>query len=575
MTRKSFSHHLMTLSAALFVAGCTVGGSSFAEPPAATSPQHFSSELSYRMYHVMAAEMMMKEGMLKQAAQHYAAVASRSDDPKVIRRATEAAIQAEESGLAKKLLTRWIELEPDSVEVRQYRLLLRSRLGEYDAALDDVIWIRERIEKKEGHGFEFMVSLLALEAGVESAYEIFRRYADQVDHSAKTQLVVATLAVNAGQFEEALTAAAAVEKEGDESQRKQAIKLRARALLSLKRSSEAADALEPIIKETDDQELKLEYARMLIMADRREEAHPIFKQLYATQPDNADILYTLGLLYLEQKEFAFAEPLMNKLMNIPERKHEASYFLGQIYEGQERMEDALAAYDEALYGDFAKEATMRGSFLLKQQQGLEVARVWLKEKLADTLIPGRQLAFMLADAQLLHEARRYDEAIAIYNKAEKLGISTRDVLYSRSLSYDRTGNVELAEKDLREIIRNDEEDADALNALGYMLTVSTDRYQEAKTLISRSLEINPSNPATLDSMGWVLFKLGDASGAEKYLRDAFKKMPDPEVGGHLIEVLSQQGKKEEAAKLLKDMLAEYPDDKILVEVRERLVERSE
>ncbi|PIE01229.1 MAG: hypothetical protein CSA79_01060 [Thiothrix nivea] len=265
---------------------------------------------------------------------------------------------------------------------------------------------------------------------------------------------------------------------------------------------------------------------------------------------------------------------MNKLMNIPERKHEASYFLGQIYEGQERMEDALAAYDEALYGDFAREATMRKSFLLKQQQGLEVARVWLREKLADTLIPGRQLAFMLADAQLLYEARRYDEAIAVYNEAEKLGISTRDVLYSRSLSYDRAGNVELAEKDLREIILNDDEDADALNALGYMLTVSTDRYQEAKTLISRSLEINPANPATLDSMGWVLFKLGESDGAEKYLRDAFKKMPDPEVGGHLIEVLSQQGKKEEAAKLLKDMLAEYPDDKILVEVRERLVERS-
>lgn len=572
MTRKTISHRLATLTAAVFVAGCTVGGTSFAEPPVATSPQNFTSELSYRMYHSMAAEMMINEGMLKQAAQHYAAVASRSDDPKIVRRATEAAIQAEEAELAKELLTRWIELEPDSVEARQYRLLLRSRLGEYGQTLDDVVWVRDHIEEKEGHGFEFMVSLLALEAGVDHAYEIFQRYAEKVDNSPKSQLVVTTLAVNAGKFDEALQAADVVQKEGNESQQEQALKLRARALLGLKRSSDAADALQPMIKDTEDQELKLEYARMLIMADRREEARPIFKQLYATQPDNADILYTLGLLYLEQKEYAFAEPLMNKLLKIPERKHEASYFLGQIYEGQERLDDALAAYEEGLSGDFAKEATGRKAFLLKREKGLEAARAWLKEKQEDTFIPARKLSFVMADGQLLHDAERYEEAIAMYNSAEELGISLRDVLYARSLSYDSMGNTQQAEKDLREILKNDPEDADALNALGYMLTVSTDRYQEAKELIAQSLELNPSSPATLDSMGWVLYKLGDLEGAEKYLRDAFEKMPDPEVGSHLIEVLSQLGKKDEAAQLLEEMLAEYPDDKLLLDVKERLAE---
>ncbi|MEZ5534385.1 MAG: tetratricopeptide repeat protein [Thiolinea sp.] len=575
MTGKTISHRLATLSAALFVAGCTVGGSTFADPPLASSPQNFTSDLSYNMYHSMAAEMMINEGMLKQAAQHYAAVASRSDDPKLVRRATEAAIQAEESELAQKLLTRWIELEPESVEARQYRLLLRSRLGEYDEAIDDVVWVRDHIEKKEGHGFEFIVSLLALEAGVDHAYEIFQRYADKIDNSPKASLVVTTLAVNSGKFEEALKAADAVQKEGNESQQEQALKLRARALLGLKRNSDAADVLKPMIKDTDDQELKLEYARMLIMADRREEARPIFKQLYAEQPDNADILYTLGLLYLEQKEYAFAEPLMNKLLKIPERKHEASYFLGQIYEGQERLDDALAAYDDALNGDFAKESIGRKSFLLKREKGLEAARTWLKEKLEDTLVPARKLALMMADGQLLHDAGRYQEAIGVFNSAEEFGISPRDVLYARSLSYDSMGNTEQAEKDLREIIRNDEEDADALNALGYMLTVSTERYQEAKALITKSLEINPSSPATLDSMGWILFKLGELEEAEKYLRDAFDKMPDPEVASHLIEVLSRQGKGDEAGKLLKEMLAEYPDDKRLSELRERLIGLSE
>ncbi|MEZ5480383.1 MAG: tetratricopeptide repeat protein [Thiolinea sp.] len=574
MSRNTLSHHLCSLSLAVLVAGCTWGGKSFAESPAVAAPEQFSSETSYQMYHAMAAEMMLREGQLQQAAEHYAAAAAHSNDPAVVRRATEVAIQAKQADMAKKLLSRWLELEPDSVEVRQYRILLRSRLEEYDAALDDVVWVRDHIEKKEGHGFEFVVSLLALEAGVNNSYEIFKRYAEKVDDSPKVQLVVTSLAVNADKYEEALAAAALVQEKGNDAQKEQATRLRARALLALKRTDDAVDELTPVIKTTQDQELKLEYGRMLIMADRREEAKPLFKQLYASQPENADILYTLGLLYLEQKEYAFAEPLMKKLLKIPGRKHEASYFLAQIYEGQDRLDEALAAYDDALSGDFAREAIGRKTMLLKQEQGMDAALAWLSAEEKDSSIPARRLDLLMARAQLFHDAGRYQEAVDVYNSAEQSGSSQRDILYARSLTYDRMGEVAKAERDLRAILADDPEDADALNALGYMLTVSTDRYVEAKELISKALQLSPSSPAILDSMGWVSFKLNELEAAEQHLRQAFEKMADPEVASHLIEVLSARGKLAEAKKILQDMLAEYPDDKMLVDVKERLVELS-
>ena len=574
MSRKNLSHRFASLSMALFVAGCTLGGNSLANTPTVASPGSFSSEMSYQMYHTMAAEMMIREGLLKQAAQHYAAAATRSSDPAIVRRATEAAIQAEESELAKRLLTHWMKLEPESVEVRQYRILLRSRLGEFDEAVEDVVWVRDHIEQKDGHGFEFVVSLLALEAGVNNSYEIFRRYVDKVDNSPKTQLVITTLAVNADKYEEALESAGIVQKTGNDAQKEQATRLRARALLALKRTDDAVAELAPVIKKTEDQDLKLEYGRMLIMADRREEARPIFKQLYANQPDNADILYTLGLLYLEQKEYAFAEPLMKKLLKIPERKHEASYFLAQIYEGQERFDDAAQAYDDALNGDFARESIGRKTNLLQRQQGLDSAKQWLDQQIEEASIPSHELALVLAKAQLLHDAEDFEAAVDAYNKAEQYGASKRDILYSRSLTYDRMGKIEEAEKDLRAIIKADPDDADALNALGYMMTVSSDRYEEAKVLISKALELAPDSAAILDSMGWVLYQLSDNEGAEKYLRMAFKKMPDPEVASHLIEVLDKQGKKDEAQKILQEMLAEYPDDKMLVDIKERLAKLS-
>lgn len=572
MFRQKLSFRFASLSMALFAAGCTLGGNSFAEPPAATSPATFNSEMSYQMYHTMAAEMMIREGLLKQAAQHYAAAATRSDDPALVRRATEAAIQAEETELAKKLLGHWISLEPDSMEIRQYRILLYSRLQEYDAAVGDVVWLRDHMEKKEGHGFEFVVSLLALEAGADNAYEIFRRYVDKVDDSAKTQLVISTLAMNANKYEAVLGAAEKVKQSGNAAQKEQATRLRARAFMALERTDEAVSELGAIVATTDDNDLKLEYGRMLIMADRRDEAQPVFQQLYADEPDNADILYTLGLLYLEEKEYAFAEPLMKKLLKVQERKHEASYFLAQIYEGQERFDDALQAYDEALNGEFARESIGRKAMLLQTEQSLDAARQWLDQQIEDTKLPARKLSLVMAKAQLLHNAEQYEAAIAAYDAAEAFGASKRDILYSRSLSYDRMGKIEAAEKDLRAIISDDPEDADALNALGYMLTVSTERYDEAKTLIAKALTLLPNSAAVLDSMGWVLYKLGDYEAAETKLRLAFTKLRDPEVASHLIEVLSRLGKLTEAQTILQEMLLEFPDDKMLVEVKERLAE---
>lgn len=583
MSRFHVSHRFVGLSFALVIAGCTVGTQSYAEPPAALSAlagpllpkEPFQSEASYQLYNTLVAEMLIRQGKIKQAAQHYVLAVGQSKDKALAKRATETAIQAGEPVLAKAALDQWATLEPDVVEVHQYRVLLNAQLGNYDAAVEDAIWVRDHIEKKEGHGFEYVVSLLALDAGPVNAYEVIKRYATKAENTPKVQLVLATFALSANKPEAVLEGTESVQKSGDAAQKEEAVRLRAKALLSLDRVSDALGALEPYAKSTKNQELKLEYGRMLIMADRREDARPIYKQLYAEQPENADILYTLGLLHLEQEEFSFAEPLMKKLLEIPERKYEANYFLAQIYEGQKRTDEALTAYDEALNGDFARDAIGRKSALLHKEKGLAAAEAWLEGLLDKATMPEQKVTALMAKGQLLHDASEYQKAIDTFNKAEEFGSKKRDILYARSLSYDRMGNVAQAEKDLRELIKLDPKDADALNALGYMLVVSSTRYQDAHDLIKQALELRPDSPAVMDSMGWVLFKKGDAKGAEEWLSKAYDKMPDPEIAAHLIEVLSVNGKRDDARKLFKEMIAKYPDDKQLADVKQRVADLAE
>ena len=77
-----------------------------------------------------------------------------------------------------------------------------------------------------------------------------------------------------------------------------------------------------------------------------------------------------------------------------------------------------------------------------------------------------------------------------------------------------------AERDLRQIIERNPNHADALNALGYTLADRTDRYQEALGYIERAYKIKPDEPAILDSMGWVNYRLGHPQVALEYLTKA-------------------------------------------------------
>ncbi|MNR10748.1 bacteriophage N4 receptor, outer membrane subunit [compost metagenome] len=119
------------------------------------------------------------------------------------------------------------------------------------------------------------------------------------------------------------------------------------------------------------------------------------------------------------------------------------------------------------------------------------------------------------------------------------------------------------EKDLRAIIQREPDNAMALNALGYTLSDRTTRYAEAKSLIEQAHRINPEDPAVLDSLGWVNYRLGNLDEAERLLRQALERFPDHEVAAHLGEVLWAQGKQREAKKVWSNALKEQPDSPIL------------
>ena len=138
-----------------------------------------------------------------------------------------------------------------------------------------------------------------------------------------------------------------------------------------------------------------------------------------------------------------------------------------------------------------------------------------------------------------------------------------DLLYDSALVADRLDKVELVEERLRQVIAQQPDNAHAYNALGYTFAERNLRLEEARELVARALALSPGDAFIIDSMGWVLYRQGDLSGALSQLQKAYAIRQDPEIAAHLGEVLWVLGRQDEARRVLREAVRLNPDNEAL------------
>ena len=144
--------------------------------------------------------------------------------------------------------------------------------------------------------------------------------------------------------------------------------------------------------------------------------------------------------------------------------------------------------------------------------------------------------------------------------------AVRRLLQASRYFLESRDDVPRALRALREAVRRDPDNPEALNALGYALAdegKTTAEFQEALELTRKALRLAPGNPMIMDSVGWALFKTGDLAGARRLLRECVDAVPDePEIRYHLGVVYAQQGRTAEAHTELSRALVlkrDYPE----------------
>lgn len=118
--------------------------------------------------------------------------------------------------------------------------------------------------------------------------------------------------------------------------------------------------------------------------------------------------------------------------------------------------------------------------------------------------------------------------------------------FYRAISLEKLGKIQEMELDLRKSMDLDPENPIAYNYLGYYLSESGSRLDEAFSLIRKAVELAPDNEAYQDSLGWIYYKRGMLDDALLHLNLAYqilqeKNESDPTICEHLGDLHFERG----------------------------------
>jgi tetratricopeptide (TPR) repeat protein len=308
---------------------------------------------------------------------------------------------------------------------------------------------------------------------------------------------------------------------------------------------------------------KVYLVRMNIVKGNLKQAEDLLNQIPPNKEYHDEITYLKSLVLIDMKDTTKALGLLESLDH-SKYESEASFFAGQIYEVQNKTDLAISWYSKVSEGKYYFQAQVRLAMLFIQKGLYAKALASVSYLKPSNKTEAITKVTIQADLELM--LNKNEEAITTLTKGLALSPHDLNYLYMRGLAYANIGKLSLAQDDFEEVIANEPNNADVLNAFGYALTNNSDRYKEAYELISKALKLSPDSPAIQDSMGWVLYKLGENKQALKYLEQAYQTVPEGEIGAHYAVVLYSLGDKDKSQEVVNKIKALQPNNKHAIDI---------
>jgi len=284
------------------------------------------------------------------------------------------------------------------------------------------------------------------------------------------------------------------------------------------------------------------------------------------------LLERLGVMYRAGEQYASAIETFRQIAELdPDMAGRATVQVVETYRQSKELGKAEKEAQAALV-KYPNDRTLRGVYaaLLADGGKTDAAVAEIKKLLNEK----KDRETYISIAQIYEKAKRFNEAAQSIDEAEKLSEDKEEketISFMRGALYEKQKKFDQAEAEFRKVLQGNPENSAALNYLGYMLADRNVRLPEALEMITKAVAREPGNPAYLDSLGWIYYRLGKLPEAERNLKLSLDKMSkDPTVHDHLGDVYFKQGRLKEAIaqweRSLKEWEATAPADQDQTEI---------
>jgi tetratricopeptide (TPR) repeat protein len=520
------------------------------------------------LFTLLTAELAGQRGQYDIALDGYIEVAKRTQDAKFSERAVMIAMYVKNSNKTKEALGLWLRQDPKNLSARKIAALLALRSGNKSEATEHL----NAMLIYDATGFESalleLAGVIQKEGRVDIIYDVLDELSKQHKDNAEIYFIQSLMALQKKDknlaetkiqqtlrlkpdWEKAVILQAQIAVFGGDFNK-------AKLLLS-----DASD------KYPNNSKINRMLAQILIKTGGYKEAIELYKKIILADPKDFESQFAEGLVHLQLDQDQQAEDVFKKMLEQPDWRYQACFYLGKLEEKQGNEKKALSWFDQVTEGPFAFDASVSAISLLQKEKHLEEAGSRLS--LLQMKFPRQKLQLVLVQAELYNQQKKYDEAISALSNALTDFPNQKELLYTRALILERINKLDLAEIDLKKILAIDPNNFEALNALGYTLLNNSGRYVEAEKLLQKALDLEPNEAVIIDSFGWLQFKLGHLDQALKYLQQAYERQPENEIAAHLAEVLWVLGRKDEARTVFERAIKGSPDDEYLQDFKKRIL----
>ena len=564
-------HFRLQCAAVLMVCLAVSANSACAATSTSATPENSNLD-SQLFYQLLIGEIELRDGQAGAAYEVLLDAARRTKDEQLFRRVTDIAVQVRAMERALSAAKAWRSAVPDSLQAHRYVVQLLVSLNRVGEAAEPLRSMLARAGTSERLALIGSLSrFFGASADPRQAAGLIEQelqpYLTRAETGVDARVAIARAWLTAQDSAKALGLARAAHALDPAAQAPAALAIDMMATLEVAEEMVQSH----LAAKPDGQGVRLLYVRALAGSQRYADAIAQLKISTRDQPQLAAPWLTLGALQLELKSPNEAVQALKTYVQLvegqasvapgatdedeapasPEQGLTQAWLL--LAQGAEQLGDLKGAETWLAKVDNpqrALEVQTRRAALLARQGNFTQARELIRR--VPERAPEDARAKLLAEAQVLRDVKRWDDANAVLAQANRQFENDADLLYEQSMTAEKLNRMEDMERLLRRVIEIKPDHHHAYNALGYSLADRNIRLLEAKTLIQKALALSPGEPFITDSLGWVEFRLGNRDDALRLLRGAYKSRPDPEIAAHLGEVLWSLGQQDEARRVWRE-----------------------